>query len=385
MTTEKSLDEYLDSIGTEQNETEEVVEETTEEVVEEVQEEVVEEEVVETTEEEIPTDEELPIDKQLSIVSKLFGMEFKAPEEVEAFKAKLANLDSAQKNAELIPKLVDKIKASQNILSYFNNDEAAYKAAQLAKDPEYKGKEAVVSKVLRSNISELHPLEVIQYATALQSPAGVKNAYRATMVNMDFDPDLTIDQFNTLSEDDQDRIRMAAYPMQKTLANLGADIQIPAGADLDVLTDIEAEISRNKEDLTTKRNSIAPISQALIADLKELEVVDGFKFKVQMSSEERKEVEDFVTEAVLSKEYDLSTPAGKAEMWDAVKDLVRINHWAEIISATTKHVKEEAEASFRAKSNNAKPVNKNEPAPLNKTAPKNELQDAAIEILNEYN
>lgn len=387
-----SLDDWIDNSFGQEIETEEETTNTEETSVEETEQNRTKLEVETETEVEVETEAEveaetepeISIDKQLSIASKMFGVEFKSEAEVDAFKAKIANLETYQGKVDLIPKLIEKLKSSQNILSYFPDDKA-YVAAQLSKQEEYKGKEVVINEVLKSNISELPSLKVIELAAKLDSPNGIRNPFRQKLLSAGLDPEAIAEGYDSLSEDDKDRVDYIAAVERKSLAKLGADIQIPVDSNVDVLAEIEAENSRSKEDLTAKRSTIEPISKALIGELKELSITDGFKFKLEMTAAQRKEYEEFVTEAVLSHEYDLSTEKGKAEMWDAILDLAYINNRKSISTAHEKHIRDEEQHNFRMKSNNAQPINKNEPAPVKVTETKVSGQAAAaMAMVDEY-
>ena len=309
----------------------------------------------------------LPADKKLAVASKLFGIEFKNEAEIEAYKEKVNGLDSVNKKLEVIPKLVEKIKSSQNILSYFP-DEKAYVAAQLAKQEDYKGKESVINRILHSNVNELPSLEVIELAAKLEAPNQIRNPFRQKLLTSGLDPEAIAEGYDSLSEDDKDRVDYLAASARRSLSALGADVQIPKSSDVDILAEIEAETSRSKEDLATKGSGIAPIAKTLIeSDLKEIAVTDGFSFKLQLTPEDRKEYEDFVTDAVVSGEYDLSTSKGKADLWDAVMDLAYINNRKQISQAHEKFIREDEQRKFREKSNNAQPIKKNEPAPAKTT------------------
>lgn len=385
-----SLDEWMDNFGVTQPEEEvtEPVEEPTEDPVEDSPEEEVEDpDQPEEDLEEIPDFDitKLSSEKKLAIASAMFGTEFRSEAEVDAFKAKMAALESSQSKVDLIPKLVEKLKSSQNILSYFP-DEKAYVAAQLSKQDEYKGKEAVISKVLHSNIAELPSLEVIELAAKLDAPNGIRNPFRQKLLSAGLNPDAIAEGYDTLSEDEKDTVDYLAAVERRNLSKLGADVQIPVNSDMDVLAEIEAEVTRSKEDLTAKRNTIAPISKVMIDDLKELDVTDGFKFRLEMTADERREYEDFITEAVLGREYDLSTNEGKAEMWEAVLDLAFINNKRKINVAFEKHIREEEQHNHRVKSNNAQPIKKNEPVPQKTTA--NKMSDQALaakQMIDELN
>ena len=369
MTTE----EYLQTLGTPE-EVEVVTEETQEEGTEETQVESTEEttevteQTEETQEEEVTAEEELAIEKQLAIASKLFGREFLTVEEVEAFKTRFSGLETGSKQVDLIPKLLEKLKASQNILSYFP-DENAYRAAQLSKLEDYKGKESIINKVLNSNVAELPSLEVIELQARLDAPKGIRNPFRAKLANLGFDPDSVMEGYEGLSEDDKDRIDLLASESRKSLARLGADIELPKSDDSDVLSEMEAELSRAREDQSAKRSSLAPIAEAIVSELKQIEIEDGFNFKLDLSKEDRTELTEFITNAVLSGDYDLSTESGKKEMWTAVQDLVFLNNKAKILPLLSKHIREDEQRKYRQKSNNAIPINKNEPAPAKITSP----------------
>ena len=310
--------------------------------------------------------EKLPIEKKLAIISQLLGKEFTNEIEIQSFKDKYNTLETNQKYIELIPKLVEKIKTSQNILSYFP-DEIAYKVVQLSKQEEYKGKEAVINKVLHSNINELSSLEVIELASKLDAPNNIRNPFRVKLLNLGLDPDLVTENYDSLSDDDKDRIDYLAVSERRILTKLGSDIQIPTTHEMDVLAEYEAELMSSKDDVTAKKNSIAPISKALVGELKELEITDSFKFKLDLTNDERKEYEEFITNAVLSGEYDLNTEKGKSEMWEAIKDLVFINNRKKITIAHEKFIREDEVNKIRQKHNNSQPINKNEPVVEQKT------------------
>lgn len=367
------LDDYLLKRQTEREATEEkeevveeVVEETTEEVIEETEETPAEEVEVEA-ENEIDIDA-LPASKRLAVASKLFGIEFKDEAEIEAYKERVNGLDSVNKKLEVIPKLVEKLKSSQNILSYFP-DEKAYVAAQLAKQEDYKGKEAVISRILHSNVNELPSLEVIELAAKLEAPGQIRNPFRQKLLTSGLDPEAIAEGYDSLSEDDKDRVDYLAASARRSLSNLGADVQIPKDSEIDILAEIETETSRSKEDLATKRSGIAPIAKTLIeSDLKEIVVNGWYKFKLELTAEDRQEYEDFVTDAVMSGEYDLATPKGKADLWEAVLDLAKINNDKKKDLAFEAAIREDERKKFREKSNNAQPIKKNEPAPAKQTS-----------------
>ena len=50
--------------------------------------------------------------------------------------------------------MLEKLKASQDVMSHFP-DEQTYKVAQLIKNEKYKGKDAELTKVLKSDLSQL--------------------------------------------------------------------------------------------------------------------------------------------------------------------------------------------------------------------------------------
>ena len=309
--------------------------------------------------------EKLTPAKRLQLVSKIMNMDIKDDAQLASIKDKLSLIPDLQKKIDLIPALVDKIKKSKNVLSYFP-DESAYVASQLSMTDEYKGKEAVISRILKSNIENLSSTEVLELAADLEAPKGIRNPYRQLLKSAGLDPDVVTENYEQLSEDDKDTIDFLAASKRKTLSQLGKDVQIPRDDDTDLLAQIESEISSSKEDAERVREKIIPIAEAIADELKELDVADGFKFKVEMTPAARKSYSDFIAEAIASGDYDLNTAKGKEEIWEAIQDFAWINNRKEIIASYSSHVKEEARKQSRQKLDNAAPIKKKEPAPVDK-------------------
>lgn len=337
--------------------------------------------------EETPPVGELDIDKldtekQLKVFNKLTGLNVSSVDDISKIKGAYEQLPELQKKLEIYPTLLEKLKASQDIMSYFPN-EAAYKVAQLLKRDEFKGKEAELTRLLNSDVSTLNTMEVVKLYSTLNAPDGVKNPLRYMITKLHLDPDEVINNFDELTEDQQDLFNGFAAESRKALSKIGNDIEVPASNSQDIENLLQSITSSSKDDLEKKRTEIMPVSKELVSKVTEIPVLDDFKFKLEMSEADRDGYAEFLTQAILSGDFNVSTDEGKQELFDALMDEIWVDNRKKIIKAHDTYLREKYDREFREKYDNAAPLNKNTPPPANPKTPTNPFVDVIEKMVEE--
>jgi hypothetical protein len=174
-------------------------------------------------------------------------------------------------------------------MSYFP-DETAYKVAQLAKEEQYKGKEGALNKLLHSDVSKLGAMDIVKMHAELNASEAIRNPFRHTIKKMGLDPDEVINNFDDLSEDDQDLFNGFAAQARKELSQIGNNIEIPKSANEDIEALLSSQITAAKDDLAKKKEQIVPFTKELVEGVKELKVMDDWAFKLDLSDEEKKQL-----------------------------------------------------------------------------------------------
>ncbi len=326
--------------------------------------------------------ESLDTDAQLKVFNKVTGLNFTNIEDARKYAEVVNQWPKHQKSLELYPTLLEKLKSQQNVMSYFP-DETAYKVAQLAKEEQYKGREAELTKLLRSNVSELNSIEIVRLFSALNAPEGVKNPFRYTIKRMGLEPDDVLENFDELSEDDQDLFNGFAFQSRKELAKIGADIAIPTSSNEDLEALLEGQLSSVKDDLEKKRTEIAPVLSSFIDGVTEIKVNDDFSFKLNLTKEDKDSYSSFLTQAVLNGDFDLGTDDGKKELFNALVDEIWVDNRQKILKAQESYLKSKYEKEFMAKFNNEKPLDKKTPPPPKGKTKSNPLVDVAEKMISD--
>ena len=318
---------------------------------------------VETEETTAPVEfnlDQLSEENSLKVFNKLTGLNLESLEGVKDLASVYGKLPEHKKHIELFPKLVEQLKQSKNVLSHFP-DETAYKVSQLVlQNEDYKGKESVLTTIMKSDFSKLSDVQILKLHADLAAPSRVMNPLRSEIARMGLDPDEVINNYDNLSDDDKDTITMAAHKASKEMSTLGSGIETPETVD-DVLSEIEAETIAARDDLAARKEKIDPISDSIVNELKEITVSDDFNFVVQLNDNEKGELSSILTETLMTEDIDLSTPQGKQEIWDVLNDAVWLSQREKILKSWENDIRTKAEEDARIKYNNEKPLDRKEP------------------------
>lgn len=326
---------------------------------------------------------EITQEKEIEIFNKLTGLNVKTIDEVNEYSGVVSKWPEYKKTVELYPTLVEKLKTSQDVMQYFPDD-ATFKVAQLSKDEKYKGREAELTKVLKSDVSQMSEMDVVKLYAGLNSPAGVKNPFRYTIKKMGLDPDEVIESFSELNEDDKDLFNGFAAQARKELSQIGSDIQVPKSSvdDIEALLREQADFSR--DDIEKKRSTIAPVSSAIVDEIKEFKIADDFSFKLNLTANDKKDYAEFLTEAVLSGDFDVSSDEGKRGLYNALMDEIWVDNREKILKAYESDIRTKLEKEFREKYNNEKPLSKETPPPITQKTKVSPMAEAIHGMIGEF-
>lgn len=327
-------------------------------------------------------DVEITPEKQIEIFNKLTGLEATSIDEVKEHSGILNKWPEYKKHLDLYPTLVEKLKASQDVMSYFP-DEQTYKVAQLVKEGKYEGKKAELTKVLETDIKDLSDIEIVKLYAGLNAPAGVKNPFRYTVRKIGLDPDEVSDGFNDLNDDDKDLFYGLAAQAKGELADIGKDIEVPESNKDEIETLLQQEADSLKDDLEKKRSDVAPVARSVVDEVKEFQVDDNFSFKLDLNEEDKKEYSDFLTDAILSGDFNVSTDEGKQDLYNALLDEIWVDNRKKILKAYDADLRTRLEKEFREKYDNETPLKKETPKPEKQESKKSGLVNVIEGMVNE--
>lgn len=374
MESEDLMDAAIKEFVEGQNLTEEVVEQEEGNVEQEVAEEIVEqkEEIVEQK----PTDNET----LLARFNELSGGEFDNIDKIKDFADKYKKYPEIEKQLEVMPELLEIMGKMENPLNYFK-DETAFKVNEISKDPKYAGKEVLIDKVLRSNLSETNDVDVISIASQLKAKEGVRNPLRAELRSMGLDPDEVLDDYDSLDDDTKDLLKIKADQFRDELPTLGKDVKVPT-IEGTVLERVLNEKKAAKEDLAARREKLMPVSETIVSEIKDLEITKDFSFKLELTPDQIKSYAKKLTEAVLSGEHNISTEEGKQKVYGELIKNLRNDNFDKIVASLGNAKTSQTEEAARRKFNNETPLSKNEP---NDVVPeeKHPMQRAAEEMISQ--
>lgn len=300
-------------------------------------------------------------DEILKEFNRVSGLNFDSFDKVKTLAESATKLPELEERASLIPELLDTIEKIQNPLNYFS-DETAFKVSQLAKDERYKGKESIVNEILRNDLNTFDDLHVIQLASNLNAKQGVRNPLRAELKGMNIDPDDVIGNYDDLDDDTKDLLKIKADHYRDELKKIGEGISLPSFEG----TKIEQMIAQKKvakEDFEAKRSKILPVAEGIINEVKELKLTDDFSFKLDLSPEQVKDYTAELADLLSSGQYDISTDAGKSEVFGAILDMFKSDFFDKAIAALVTHKTSKIEEEMRRKFNNEAPLKGSEPPP----------------------
>lgn len=323
----------------------------------------------------------LDAEKQLAVFNKITGLSIASVDEARKYAEVFNEYPTMQKRLESYPTLVEQLKKKQDVMSYFP-DETAYKVAQLAKKEEFRGKEGTLSKLLKADVSKLSSMDVVKAYAELNTPDGIKNPFRYTIKKIGLDPDDVIDNFDALSDDEQDLFNGFAAQSRKELAKIGSDIEVPVSPADDIEKMLFEQTAAAKDELARRRSEVIPAVNGLLNGITEVKVLDDFAFKLNMSEKEKADYADFVTEAVLSGDFNLATDEGKKELYEALMDEIWIGNRQKIVKAIDTHLRTKIEKEFREKYDNAAPLNRQTPPAAGQPA-ENQFVSVIESMVNE--
>lgn len=331
-----------------------------------------------------PTPSDFDLDKlneeqMLSAFRKITGTEATL-EDAKKYKDILGELNKTKEIREKFPLILEKFKQSKDVLSYFE-DEIAYKASQLAKDEKYIGKKAAIEELLRSDLKNMGALDTVKLYSKLNAPENVRNSLRYTIKGLGLDPDAVLENYDEMDEDDKDLFEGFAAKARKELSTIGTDIEVPKIMTDDIEKMLTDELNAKRDDLAAKRSEIQPVALSFVGEVKEFKVSDDFTFKLDLTDEEKRDYADFVTDAIQSGEFNVSTDEGKQALYGAVLDEIWLDKRPAVLKAYETHLRTKIEQEFRIKYNNETPLDSKKEKPeesRDKIDPMERLFDSMI-------
>lgn len=293
-------------------------------------------------------------EQMLAAFRKITGTEATL-DEAKRYKDALGELTKTKEIREKFPIILEKFKQSKDVLSYFE-DETAYKASQLAKEERFVGKKSTIEELLRSDLKTMGVLDVVKLHSKLNAPAEVRNPFRYTIKGLGLDPDAVIDNYDELDEDDKDLFEGFAAKARKELSAIGTDIEVPKIMTDDIEKMLTDELNAKRDDLAAKRSEIQPVALSFVGEVKEFKVSDDFTFKLDLTDEEKRDYADFVTDAIQSGEFNVSTDEGKQALYGAVLDEIWLDKRPAVLKAYETHLRTAIEQESRKKYNNETPL-----------------------------
>ena len=323
---------------------------------------------------------DIPQDKLLAKFNELSGLNLDSIDKIKDIAEKYNKVPDYEKQLEVMPELLDIMEKIQNPLNYFK-DEIAFKVNELSKDKKFEGKEVLIDKILRGNLSEAKDVDVIEIASKLKAKDGVRNPLRAELKSMGLDPDEVLENYDDLDDDTKDLLKIKADELRETLPSIGEGIKVPSitGTTLErVLNEKKA----HKEDLQARKERLMPVSTSIVSQVKDLKITNDFSFKLELSPEQVKEYAEELTDIVASGQYDLNTDEGKKAVYGELIEMLRTDYFDKINAAHETALISRIEENARRKYDNAKPLDKKEPTPGKDESDKHPMQRAAEEIIS---
>ena len=330
----------------------------------------------ETPKEEIA---DIPQEKLLAKFNELSGLQLDSIEKIKDLADKYQKFPELEKQLEVMPELLDIMEKIQNPLNFFK-DEIAFKVNELSKDKKYEGKEQLLDKVLRSNLSEIKDVDMIAIASQLKAKDGVRNPLRAELKSMGLDPDEVLENYDDLDDDTKDLLKIKADQFREELPNIGKDIKVPT-TEGTTLERVLNEKKASREDLQARKERLMPVSKSIVSQVKDLKITNDFSFKLELTPEQITSYSEELTDIVASGQYDLNTAEGKQAVYGELIEMFKSDFFDKIVTALDTARTSQAEENARRKYDNAKPLDKNEPIPSKDESEKHPMQQAAEEML----
>ena len=323
---------------------------------------------------------DIPQDKLLSKFNELSGLNLDSIDKIKDIAEKYNKIPEYEKQLEVMPELLDIMEKIQNPLNYFK-DEIAFKVNELSKDKKFEGKEVLIDKILRGNLSEAKDVDVIEIASKLKAKDGVRNPLRAELKSMGLDPDEVLENYDDLDDDTKDLLKIKADELRETLPTIGNDIKVPT-IEGTTLERVLNEKKAYKEDLQARKERLMPVSTSIVSQVKDLKITNDFSFKLELTPEQVKDYAEELTDIVASGQYDLNTDEGKKAVYGELIEMLRTDYFDKINAAHETALISRIEENARRKYDNAKPLDKKEPIPSKDESEKHPMQRAAEEIIS---
>ena len=320
-------------------------------------------------------------DDVLKKFNELTGLNVDNFDKMKDIADKYSKYPEIEEKVKILPDLVDALEKLQNPLNYFR-DETAFKVAMISKEPKYQGKEDVLNQILRSDLNSVDDIKVIALATSLKARDGVRNPLRVELRGMNIDPDEVIENYESLDDDTKDLLKMRADQYREELPKIGGDVKVPSFEGT-VVEQLLNQKKAYKEDLNAKMVNYMPVAEGIIKEIKEMKVTDDFSFKLDLTPEQVKSYSEELAELLISGQYDLSTDNGKNEVYGAIMDMFKADHFDKAVTALVSHKTAQIEEQMRRRYNNEKPLDKQEPNPMEEKTDKDLITRAAEWLISQ--
>lgn len=319
----------------------------------------------------------LPDEKFLGLINSRFNSNFDNIDKAVEFFAKET---MAKGTNEVIDKLVESLKQKSNVLSYFP-DENAYRVAQLAKD-KFKGKEAVLTRIIGRDFSQLSDFDAIRLAQDLKRPPNSKvDGLKFQLAKMGL-RDLDISEFEEWEEMDKQLVYGLAEEARTELATIGKDIEVPTedGVD-DFVSDLQRGVVEAKEAQEKQIEAIKPIAQSLIENTKSIKPVDGedFEYTIALDKDAKDTLQEYLVYEALEGKYDLKSDADIRRLQSMLHAEIMSTEYSKAFSAYGKYREDKTWEAAQKKYENAEPLNDDQPVDPEKKEATDE--DAAQRLL----
>lgn len=268
----------------------------------------------ETPDEPVFNPENIKDEQFVELMNKKFNTKF---DTVDAAKDYFSTQVSYRGQEDIIQKLVEKVKQSNNVLSHFPS-ENAYKAAQLAKT-EYPKMETTLNEIMNSNVESLNDFDAIRLNERLKrGPDSRVDPLRFKLTKMGL-RDLDVADFDEWDEADKEIVYGEAEDAKKSLMELQGKVQVPKegeGEDLEFLSEIERGVQERSTNTQQVINDATPIAQSLVDNLSKINPVEGsdFEYLIELDSDSKKELTDFLIGEVVEGNYDVKSERDVATM-----------------------------------------------------------------------
>lgn len=318
----------------------------------------------------------------IDLMNQKFNTKF---DTVEAAKGYFESQVSYRGQEDIIQKLVEKVKQSNNVLSHFST-ENAYKVATLAKS-DYPGREATLSKVMDSNVETLNDFDAIRLNEELKrGPNSRVDPLRFKLTKMGL-RDLDMADFNEWDEADKEIVYGEAEDAKKALAELQGKVEIPKegdGQDIEFLSEIERGVQEKKDNATKFAEVATPIAQSLVENLSKINPVEGsdFEYLIDLDTDSKKELTEFLVSEAIESNYDMRSDRDVKEMTGLLIQEIWATDGPKIAAAYAKAAEEKAWEEADKKYENWTPLGETQQRSSSEQKGAYTDNDAAQKLLN---